>query len=427
MHIDLNDWFYHIKQLHDQRTELNLNRVKSVAKRLQLEHFDCPVITVAGTNGKGSVVKTLESIYFQAGFKVALYTSPHLMEFNERIRIHNQTISDTQLIRAFEIIDNARQETILSFFEFITLSALFLFQEAQCDVVILEVGLGGRLDTVNIVDSDVSVITSIGLDHTAMLGNTREEIAYEKACVARENKLLICGEENPPDTIAQTADAKKAVLFQINLDFFYSVSNYYFRCYGKQFDYTKLPIPHLKPQNCATAIAVIESLQHALPISSHHIAKGIAQTQWPGRFEMISSVIPCVLDVAHNESAAHWLLQQYRTLPPVQNTIGIVGMLKDKAMIETVSVLLLCVNTWYVCDLSRDTERGADGSVIAAFLQSKGQVCQTFASVSDAMYSLGLAHHSHDDDRALIFGSFYTVAAAKRWILEKEKKSWKKK
>lgn len=417
-HKTLDDWFSHITQLHKTRVNIDLNRIAPIAARLNINTFTCPVITIAGTNGKGSTAKTLESIYTEAGFSVALFTSPHLMHFNERIRINNQNIDDADLLRAFAIIDNAREVVVLSFFEFITLAALYLFQQANCDVVILEVGVGGRLDAVNIVENDVAVITSIDLDHMDLLGTTRELIGYEKACIARAGKVVVCGDSDPPLSIAKTVSEKGGKLSQINRDFFYRITDGHFSCWGKRFRYDQLPLPHLKLQNTAIAIAVINALQKKLNVSAKAIAAGIQKTNWPGRFEIIRSPMSCVFDVAHNPSAARWLAQQYQQLPIVQNTIAIVGMLKDKAMVETVRALLPCVDTWYVCSLmDENKDRGSDGVVISHFLQESGtKNVYTFASVSDAMYSLVSTYCEPERDRALIFGSFYTVAAAKAWL-----------
>lgn len=414
----LDDWFFHIKKIHQKRMELGLDRVGLVADRLQLKTFSCPVITVAGTNGKGSTVKTLESIYTQAGFKTALYTSPELIDFHERIRIQNQNIGSEALMDAFERVENARDNIILSFFEFVTLAALLLFQAAKCDVVILEVGLGGRLDAVNIVESDVAVITSIALDHMEWLGDTRELIGYEKASIARAGKPFICGEENPPHTIAETVYQKNAILYQINRDFFYTVTETQFSCFGKTFCYEKLPIPALKPQNIATAICVTTVLQKKLPMTQDAIARGIQATVWPGRFQIIATPFPAVLDVAHNPHAAKWLAEQYQRLPTVKNTVAVIGMLKDKAMTETVSALLPFVNTWCVCDLTAESkERGSDGLLMATFLRAQGiKNCYTFSSVQDAMIFVKESHCQQQCDRALIFGSFYTVAAAMQWM-----------
>ncbi|OGT44840.1 MAG: hypothetical protein A3E82_06150 [Gammaproteobacteria bacterium RIFCSPHIGHO2_12_FULL_38_11] len=418
----LDHWFTHIQQIHHKKMDFGLDRIGIIADQLSLRHFSCPVITVAGTNGKGSCVKTLESIYVDAGFKTALYTSPHLMDFNERIRIHNKNITDEQLIYAFEIIENARKDILMSFFEFITLAALFLFQQANCDVIILEAGLGGRLDAVNIVENDLAVVTSIALDHMDYLGETREEIAYEKASIVRAGKPLICGEENPPDAIANTVAEKNGLLIQINRDFFIAAQfvasqtqhETFFSCYGKNYNYVNLPKTHLKSQNIASAIQAVEILKNKLPIIEKNIVDGIKNTVWPGRFELIDAPLSAVLDVAHNPHAAAWLAKQVQQLPAVEHTIALVGMLKDKAMCETVAELLPCTDTWYVCSLlSECSERGSDGSEIVRYLKSKGiQCCYLFDSIADAMNSLLHA----DCQRALIFGSFYTVAAAKHYM-----------
>ena len=398
--------------------ELGLDRVSLVADRLQLRHFACPVITVGGTNGKGSCTKTLESIYTEADFKTALYTSPHLLRFNERIRIDNTDVTDQDLLNAFSVVESARENTILSFFEFTTLAALYLFQKANCDVVIVEVGLGGRLDAVNMVESDVAVVTSIALDHTEWLGNDRDAIAYEKASIARANKIFISGDENPPPRLAETVRDKKGILLQINQDYFYRTSDKCFSCWGSDFHYDALPIPHLKAQNVAIAIAALQTLQSQLPVSANKIAEGIRKTVLPARFESISQPLPCILDVAHNPAAAEWLAIQYQQLPHVQRTTAIVGMLADKDMIETVRPLLSVVTTWYVCSLQNETtERASDGRVIAEFLRSeKVRYVEIFSTVSKAMTVMMQSYCQNLCDRALIFGSFYTVAAAKNWL-----------
>lgn len=416
MHNTLDDFFEHIKQIHLKRSDFSLDRVHAVADRMQIKKFNCPVITIAGTNGKGSVAKTLESIYFHAGFTTALYTSPHLIEFNERIRIDNHNISDDDLLRALQQVESARENTILSFFEFITLSALFLFQQANVDVVILEAGLGGRLDAVNILDTDVAVLTSVGLDHTHLLGDSREAIAFEKASIVRANKPFICGDDNPPSNIADLVREKQAVLLQINRDFFCD-------------DHELLSLSTLKPHNIAIALEVVRVLQNQLSVLRDDIKKGIGATKWPGRFECDESVFPCILDVAHNPPAAEWLAWQYKQLPRVEKTVAIVGMLKDKLIIDSVKPLLPIVDAWYVCDLrSESTERGSDGIVITEFLQSNKKKYDLFASVDDAMYSLAQSHCKQGCDRALIFGSFYLVAAAKRWLMKTQgERAWKKK
>lgn len=415
MKLTLDQWFSHIQNMHHQCIDFGLDRISVVAERLHLKTFQCPVITVAGTNGKGSCVKTLESIYSYAGYKTGLYTSPHLMNFNERIRINNHDVSNSDLVVAFETIDNARRGITLSFFEFTTLTALFLFQQASLNVIILEIGLGGRLDAVNIVESDVAVVTSIALDHMEYLGNDRESIAFEKASIARAGKPLICGEENPPAAIAKTAQEKNAILIQVNRDYCYEiVENALCRV---EFLPTKVhyffPKPSLKLQNVATAIAVIETVKQALPVSEKNITDGIKNTEWPGRFEIVTSPFSCILDVAHNPHASQWLSEQYAQLPRVKKTIAVVGMLKDKNMIDTLKPLLPFVDLWCVCNLlSVSNDRGSDGIVMRNFLGSQGKACYTFSTVVDAMEYVSTCER----DRVLIFGSFYTVAAAKQWL-----------
>lgn len=414
----LDEWFNHIKQIHHQRMELGLERVGEVADRLQLKTFSCSVITVGGTNGKGSCTKTLESIYHEAGYKTALYTSPHLIDFNERIRIQNHNISDEQLLCAFEAIEKARGDIILSFFEFITLAALFLFQAAKPDVMILEIGLGGRLDAVNMVESDVAIVTSIALDHTEYLGHDREMIAYEKASIARANKPFICGEENPPQNISKTIQEKNAVLFQIGRDFSYQLLEDDFIFSDNKITY-RLPVSTLKAQNIATAIAAIQALQKKLPLNQTHIAAGIKAIQLAGRFEKVTQPFPMILDVAHNPHATEWMAEQYKKLLSVNKNIAVVGMLKDKAMIESIQPLLPLIQIWCICSLiSENEERGSSGLELAQFLQKQGKIVYTFDTVDQAMDFLFKLNCQQECDRALIFGSFYTVAAAKRWLTE---------
>lgn len=397
-----DDWFLHIQAIHQQRIALGLDRMAVVAERLNLTQFDCPVITVAGTNGKGSCVKTLETIYATAGYRVGLYTSPHLIEFNERIRVNNAMISDEALLEAFAVIEVARGDTILSFFEFTTLAALYLFQQASCEVIILEVGLGGRLDAVNIVESDVAILTSVALDHMDFLGETRELIGYEKASIARKNKPFICAEPNPPGTVKKTVLEKQGIFYQINEDFFY--------------DEKKYPANTLlKKDNIAAAIYAIGLLQDRLPVDIRCVVTGIVNTQWPGRFECVAEPFSCVLDVAHNPHASAWLAQQYATLPTMR-TVAIVGMLKDKAQTETIAALLPYVESWFVCDLSSaTTERGADGWEMVDFLKQNKATVAHFSTVAQAMQE---AHCQRHYERALIFGSFFTVASAKQWIAQ---------
>lgn len=412
---ELSSWLAYIAELHQKRIDLGLDRVACVADQLNVRHFDCPVIVVGGTNGKGSTVTCLEQIYLAAGFKTGLYTSPHLLRFNERIKINHQEISDTALIHAFERIEHARENISLSFFEFTTLAALYLFQQATLDVLILEIGLGGRLDAVNIVENDVAVVTTIDLDHMDFLGNTREAIAFEKASIARKNKPFVCGDEYPPTTLFETVSKNQACLFQIKKDFDYQVLKNTMIYSGQHIHLNVSPLPTIKAQNVATSLMAIECLQKKLPVSLSAILQGIQNTVLPGRFEMISSPMPCIMDVAHNPQAAMWLSEQYRQLSSVSKSAALVGMLKDKAMTETVAPLLPLIQDWYVTALSG--ERGSDGKQIAEFLKANGvKNCYTFGSVDAALTEMNTAYCQHQWNRALIFGSFHTISEAKNWF-----------
>lgn len=399
---NLDVWFSHIESLHQKRIDLGLDRVGRVAEILEVMQFDCPVITIAGTNGKGSTAKTLSSIYTQAGYKTALYTSPHLMHFNERICINENMISDKVLLDAFSAVEKVRGSIVLSFFEFITLAALYIFKQAHCDVVILEIGLGGRLDAVNIVESDLAILTSVAFDHMEFLGNTLDEIAYEKASIARANKPFLCAMTNPPSKVKETVLDKKGHYYQIGRDFDY--------------DFQKYPKPRLKTENVAAAVFAVTLLQMRLPVPESVIMKGIEETHWPGRFECIEKPFSCVLDVAHNPESAGWLASQYAKLPKVR-TIGVIGMLKDKQQIETIRPLLPYVDRWCVCDLSiLEPARGSNGNTLINFLGAEGKNYTFFDSVDGAMKTLDCQEQG---DRALIFGSFYTVMAAKAWLKDR--------
>lgn len=422
--LTLHNWFDHLRTLHQFRNTYNLDRIGIIADRLSLRKFNCPVIVITGTNGKGSVAKMLSTIYCEARYRPGLYTSPHLLEFNERIAIKNKNISDDDLIAAFSAVEHARADTVLSVFEFTTLAALFYFKNNDCDVMILEAGLGGRLDAVNIVQHDIAIVTSIALDHTAQLGPDRNSIAYEKTSVVRDHEILICGDAQPPEKFFEIAESRHARVKLIDRDFYIENNGDNIIYHGEK-KYA-LPTPALKFSNVATAIAAIESLMDRIPVNENQIAAGIKNTVWPGRFEWTDIGFPIVLDVAHNPESTEWLAVQYARLPRAK-TVAIVGLLADKDCANTIGPLLPWVDRWIAVNLlSENPERGSDGAQIMQFLQSAGKNCYTVATVAQAMRILDREHCQQRCERGLIFGSFYVVAAAKRFI-EKEKISWKKK
>lgn len=401
----LSDWLIWLETLHSKPIDLGLNRLTTVAKRLNLMKFP-PVITVAGTNGKGSCVTFLESIYHSAGYKVGAYTSPHLVKFNERIKINTIPATDMQLCEAFAKIDNARQTISLTYFEFTTLAALLLFQQSNLDILILEVGLGGRLDAVNYVDCDVAVITSIDLDHMDYLGNTREAIAIEKAGILRAGKPAICGDFDPPQSLINAANNLNSPLLCQGQEFSYVIHNESWEWQSKEFPLRDLPIPFLPIQNAATALMAIRQLPK-LPISIEHIKQGLSEAQLPGRFQVLpNQAITTILDVAHNPHAARYLANKLHNTHFGGKTFAVCGMLLDKDRKNTLVSLINAIDHWYLADLPGS--RGGKAQELANILTDFEQINHaTFDSILTA-YQAALARATCYD-RIIIFGSFHAV------------------
>lgn len=412
------DWLHYIGQIHKRRIELGLERISAIAAELNLLEFSCPVITVAGTNGKGTTIKTLESIYLAAGYRVGTYISPHLLEFNERIAINAGAVTDAQLVAAFAVVEEARGERPLSFFEFTTLAALYLFQQADLDVLLLEVGLGGRLDAVNIVDPTMAVVTSIALDHQQWLGNDRESIGREKAGIFRKNKPAVCADPNPPQTLLQHAYQLGVPLHCLNREFTYQVHEQTWTWCGGKVSYDALPLKHLRYENLAGAIQVIELMQSQLPVSAQNITQGLSQLSLPARYEY-DAASQCWFDVAHNPQATAWLAEQLqRDKPTAARTYAVVGMLGDKAVAETLSPMWSVVDEWAIVQLN--TPRGSSHQQIAETCAQQGVDYQAFADVALAMQAMLKRVGRSADDRIIVFGSFYAIADAKRYLQEEQ-------
>jgi dihydrofolate synthase / folylpolyglutamate synthase len=414
----VNDWLNYISQIHHREMDFTLDRIQQVVNPTRWNHFNCPVIIVGGTNGKGSCVKFLESIFTAAGYRSGAYTSPHLMVFNERIRVNAKLVEDAALLHAFAAVEQARGEISLSYFEFTFLAALKIFQDSPLDVVILEVGLGGRLDAVNIVDADIAVITTIDLDHTDLLGPDRESIAREKAGIFRRHQPVVCGDPNPPDALRQRAAELDSPWYGIDETFHYAFEQALagWRWQGKQFHYECLPALSLKHQNAATSLMVVELLQPRLPVPETAIRQGLAQASLPGRFEKMSAPGGgyCYLDVAHNPQGARWLAEQWQKVAVRGKKIAVFAMLSDKDIAETVRSLLHYVDSWYVATLS--VPRGATAQHLQAVLSAQGaRSCYSFATVEHALQA-AIAGANMESDSILIFGSFYTVAAARNYL-----------
>jgi len=428
----LNEWLDWQESLHHSTIELGLERVAEVFKRLHPSLPSSPVITVAGTNGKGSSVALLESIYQQAGYQTGVYTSPHLLRYNERIHLNCEEVSDEIICEAFERIDQARlnnlhhennEEISLTYFEFGSLAALDIFYRAKPDVIILEVGLGGRLDVVNIIDADVALISSIGIDHTGWLGNDRETIAVEKAGIMRKNCPVIFSSPDMPKSVKQVADEKGAILFRRGDDFDWQTAitdsgasqSWNWKSLKKQ--RTALPIPNIRGKhqidNAAGVLMVLESLADKLPVNQQQVKAGLLSVSLMGRFQCISSGgdTPLhILDVAHNADSMASLAELLKEHSCSGKTFAVIGMLEDKAHAEALSTILPYISDWYLADL--DVPRGMRAVDLANVLTNLDPNVEIdcFSSVKEAIEAADLAAES--TDRVVIFGSFYTVEFA---------------
>ncbi len=406
---DLETWLCYLEQLHPSSIELGLERVKSVAERLDLLQPAPYIFTVAGTNGKGTTCRTLEMILLAADKHVGVYSSPHLLRFTERVRINNQESTPSDTVKAFTAIEKARGDVSLTYFEYATLAALYQFKQAQLDIVILEVGLGGRLDATNIVDADIAIITSIGIDHVEYLGNTRESIGQEKAGIFKPKSIAVVGEPEIPSSILDVAHAINCPIFAVNKDWSYQQIDklsWQFNSSIKQ--YKNLPIPHVPLANAATAIAALS--YSPFSITQKQINTALEQTSLIGRFQIIQSSPTVIVDVAHNPHAASYLVKQIELLKQQQSKVGkvrfVIGMLKDKDIKSTLSIFN--ADQWYCASLYG--ERGCNADILKQFLQEENVAnIATFDSVYEA-YQKAM-QEAKEDDIIVICGSFHTVSA----------------
>lgn len=396
----LATWLSYLENLHSKTIDMGLERVSRVAATLQVQKPAPFVFTVAGTNGKGTTCRTLEAILMAAGLRVGVYSSPHLVRYTERVRIQGAELSESDHTASFSAIERARGDTSLTYFEYGTLSALWLFTQAALDVVILEVGLGGRLDATNLVDCDVAVITSIALDHTDWLGPDRESIGREKAGVFRTGKPAIVGEPDMPASIAAVAQEKGALLARRGADWDYQASETGWHFRDAQGELRDLPLPHVPQPNAATALAAIRASQ--LAVSDAAIREGIAQALLPGRFQCVSESPRVILDVAHNPHAAAYLASQMQRLPAGGKVLAVIGMLHDKDIAGTLACLEPVVDSWYCAPL--EGPRGATAEQLTAHLK-QGERYQSVVQAWDAAMA-----QAQPEDTVLVCGSFHTVA-----------------
>ncbi|MCC6194140.1 MAG: bifunctional tetrahydrofolate synthase/dihydrofolate synthase [Burkholderiales bacterium] len=410
----LDGWLAYLETLHPKAIALGLDRVRAVQARLDAP-IECPVVTVGGTNGKGSTCAMLESILRCARYRTGLYSSPHLLRYNERVRIDGAEADDAQLVAAFNAVEDARGDVPLTYFEHGTLAALWLFARARPDALVLEVGLGGRLDAVNLVDADVAVLTSIDIDHVEWLGPTREDIGREKAGIFRAARPAVCADPDPPHSVLAAARDAGARLFVIGRDYGYVDERTQWRYRGPLGERFGLPVPALRGAyqlaNAATALAALDLLRDRLPVDAQAVREGLLAVALPGRFQVLPGRPVTVLDVAHNPHAARALAGTLGSMGYHPQTLAVCGMLKDKDAAGVIAALRPRVDRWFVAGLPG--ARGGSGEALRDTLRESGVAAtdiRVFADVGEAYAAArGTAGEA---DRIVVFGSFLTVAAA---------------
>ena len=392
--------------------ELGLDRVSIVAERLGLMQPPFRTISVAGTNGKGSTVAMLQAILHTAGYKVGAYTSPHMLRYNERVCIGADPVSDAQLCAAFARIEQIRLDTPLTYFEFGTLAAIQLFVEQHIDVAILEVGLGGRLDAVNVIDADAAIVTSVGSDHTHWLGQGREQIGREKAGIFRRERPAICADPDPPASVRQVADAIGARFLQIGHDFHIEREPASWCWRSRQQVRAGLPYPTMRGdyqvQNAAAALMALETLGEHLPVTQTQVRGGLLTAIIPGRFQTLPGLPLRVLDVAHNAEATAALAETLKAQPVLGKTGAVLGMLRDKPIERVIAAMAPVVDRWYLSTLA--TERGATAEELLSVLKAIGIDAPASLYPDPNSAYRAACNDAGERDRVVVFGSFYTVS-----------------
>jgi len=410
----LQQWLEKIEGFHPAEIDMGLARVQAVASAMGLA-FKVPVIMVAGTNGKGSTCALLEAILGQAGYKVGLFTSPHLIHFQERCRLQEESVSEERLIEAFEWVQSQCNETSLTYFEFTTLAILHVLSTSDLDVVVLEVGLGGRLDAVNIVDADCAILTSIDMDHMAYLGDTRELIGFEKAGIMRAGKIAVVSDPVPPQSVIDHALKIGVDLWLVGKDFNYAGDQQQWAWRGRGRGYSGLAYPALRGANqlinASGVLAALTAMRQVLPVTAQAIRNGLAMVELPGRFQIVPGRPQLVLDVAHNPHAVAALTENLDAMGFFPKTHAVFGAMKDKdieAIMKRVSVV---VDEWYFCDLP--TPRASKAQELAQISSQLPKSHQkSYQVFSDPVKALDEAlAKAEPTDRIVVFGSFYTVGA----------------
>ena len=408
----LDDWLAHCERLHPQTIELGLERGRTVAQRMR-RGFDCPVVTGAGTNGKGSTCAMLEAILLEAGFRTGVYTSPHLVRFEERCRIRGESADASELVASFAVVEGARGDISLTYFEFTTLAILHVLSRAGLDVVVLEVGLGGRLDAVNIIDTDCAIITSIDVDHTELLGDTREKIGFEKAGILRTGRPAIVSDPVPPQSVLDRAREIDADLWLLGRDYNYSGDQQQWAWAGRGRRYAGLAYPALRGANqlinAAGVLAALEAMRPRLPVTAQAVRNGLALVELPGRFQVVPGQPALVLDVAHNPHSAAALALNLDAMGFYPTTHAVFGAMADKDLAPMLARMDSLIERWYFTDLP--TPRAAGAAALQAAWQAatrrRDAGSAVFASPMEALRAAEA--QAQATDRIVVFGSFYTV------------------
>jgi dihydrofolate synthase/folylpolyglutamate synthase len=416
----LDSWLEYIERVHPQNIAMGLDRVCVVKDALALVPT-VPVITVGGTNGKGSACMMLEAILHHAGYKVGCYTSPHLMRYNERVRIAREEAGDAQLAQAFEVVERARAQVDvpLTYFEFGTLAAMVLFIEARVDVVILEVGLGGRLDAVNAFEPDCAMLMSVALDHMDYLGDTREKIGFEKAGIFRAGKPAICADNDLPRSVTDHAASIGAQLLVRGRDFDAKPAATQWAYQGFGGARHGLPWPALRGAyqlaNAAACIAALDTLRDRWPVTMNDIRSGLLTAENPGRFQVLPGQPTVILDVAHNPHAALALVASLKSMPRGGRTFAVFAMLADKDIAGVAGILKQHIDRWFVAGIPIAGSRGTTAQQLLQQLTAAGiSDVVSCESVADACAKAREA--AKDNDKILVFGSFHTVSEAMQAI-----------
>ncbi|MEO8847574.1 MAG: bifunctional tetrahydrofolate synthase/dihydrofolate synthase [Casimicrobiaceae bacterium] len=410
----LQDWLEHLQSLHPQAIALGLERVQQVLARLDIA-FACPVITVAGTNGKGSTCAMLASILGRAGYRAGLYTSPHLLRYNERVVVDGVSASDDALCASFATVERARGDIALTYFEFGTLAAFVLFAQARLDALVLEVGLGGRLDAVNVIDADIAVLTRVGIDHVDYLGSTREAIGFEKSGIFRAGRVAVIGERDIPRSVTTRAQAGDVRLVRLGHEYDYVDERSQWRYSGPGGSRYGLPVPALRGAfqlaNAATALAVVDLLRERLPVSAGAVRDGLVHVEWPGRFQVLPGRPLTVLDVAHNPQAAQALAGALGEMGFHPCTYAVFAALADKDVEGVVRAVAPRIDRWFIAPLAG--ARGQSAEALRARMIAGGVADDAIDASSDIARALDKARDAAAEaDRIVVFGSFVTVAAA---------------